>query len=82
MFSVSTAPLVTLKMPEKYLFLIILFEVSTYPANGYIAAGIIYTSAVTRDVGRVTRNQFQGIWRPSSGNVDIIPGRRVYCSRN
>ena len=58
------------------------FELARYPAAGYIAAGIIYTSAVTRNVGRVTRNVFQGMRRPSSGNMEIIQSRGVYCSRN
>ena len=47
-------------------------EVSRYPATGYIAAGIIYMVAVTRNVGRVTRNVFQGMWGPNSGNVQFI----------
>ena len=58
------------------------FEVSTYTANVYIAAGIIYTLAVTRNVGQVTGNEFQGTWIPSSGNVELIQGKRVYCNRN
>ena len=47
-------------------------EVSRYTATGYIAAGIIYTAVVTRNEDRVTRNIFQGMRGPPSGNVEFI----------
>ena len=45
---------------------------SRYTATGYIAAGIIYTAAVTRNEDRMTRNAFQGMRGTPSGNVEFI----------
>ena len=47
-------------------------EVSRYTATGYIAAGIIYTAAVTRNEDRMTRNAFHGMRGAPSGNVEFI----------
>ena len=60
-----------------------------YPANGYIAGGIVYTSAVTRDAGRVTRNQLresgdqvQGMWTSYPAYGYIAKGIRYTASAN
>ena len=66
------------------------YEVAGYPANGYIAGGIVYTSAVTRDAaGRVTRNQLresgdqvQGMWTSYPAYGYIAKGIRYTASAN
>ena len=45
---------------------------SRYTATVYFAVGITYTAAVTRNVGRALRDEFQGMWRPTSGNEEFV----------